>query len=75
MKHSVLHFIKFQKAFFDKNRQDVLEVAKWFSNIEFILSGNHQQKSNIISINEDRETIQSLFDVILDEETQTSLYS
>ncbi|MCW9705561.1 AraC family transcriptional regulator [Fodinibius salsisoli] len=73
--YSVLHFIKLQKAFFDKNRQDVLEITEWFSNIEFILSGNHHQKPNIITIDKDRDTIQSLFDVILDEEDRSGKFS
>jgi AraC-like DNA-binding protein len=73
--YSALHFIKFQKAFFDKNRQDALEITEWFSNIEFILSGNHQQKSNIISIDKDRETIQSLFNIIVDEEARSAKFT
>lgn len=71
---STLHFIKFQKVFFDKQHQKAFEIKQWFNKIEFILSGSNNQKKSIINIEEDKHAVRKLVDLILEEYHKTKGY-
>lgn len=61
---SVIHFIKFQKVLFSRSNMVDFSVSDWFSNIEFILNSNHQNRQTIVNNGQELAVIRDIIHLL-----------
>ena len=73
---SLIHFIKFQKVYFDKTtiQEITFNFKQWFQKLEYIFYSQTRTDFPIIKSGEDSETVKSLLSIILTECQRKATY-